>query len=180
MPSDRTKRILIGRIGPAHGIRGEVVVQSFAADPADIARYGALTDAEGQRRFDLRIVEATSKKIVARVEGVGDRTAAEALRGTELYVARDQLPEAGDDEFYHADLIGLVAVTPRGDRIGRVASVANYGAGDILELEREGAGGTELVPFTDAFVPRVSLAEGLVVVILPHDDAENGDVEGDE
>jgi 16S rRNA processing protein RimM len=159
--------VLLGRIGAAHGIRGEVLVASFTEAPENIAAYGPLTDAAGVRAFEISIVRKTEKGIVARIKGVGSRTAAEALLGTELFVARARLPATADDEFYHADLIGLEAVSPDGRNIGIVVAVENYGAGDLLEIRTAGSTRTELVPFTDAFVPDIDIARRRAVVILP-------------
>jgi 16S rRNA processing protein RimM len=105
--------------------------------------------------------------VVARLEGVADRDAAEALKGVELYVARDRLPPAAEGEFYHADLVGLAAVDAAGKAIGTIVAVHNFGAGDLLEIKLSGASKTELVPFTDAFVPEVDIAARRVVVVLP-------------
>lgn len=160
--------ILLGRITGAQGIRGEVVVHSFAATAEDIGAYGPLTDPAGTRSFKLEVVRLTPKgAVIARIAGVDDRNAAEALKGTELYVARDKLPAPGDGEFYHADLIGLAAVAPDGATIGEVVAVQNYGAGDLLEIRLPGAASTELVPFNDRFVPAVDLAAGKAIVIMP-------------
>ena len=160
--------ILLGRITGAQGIRGEVVVHSFAAAPEDIGAYGPLTDPAGTRSFKLEVVRLTPKgAVIARIAGVDDRTAAEALKGTELYVARDKLPAPDDGEFYHADLIGLAAVAPDGATIGEVIAVQNYGAGDLLEIRLPGTASTELVPFNDSFVPSVDLVAGKAIVIMP-------------
>ncbi|MEZ5850846.1 MAG: ribosome maturation factor RimM [Hyphomicrobiaceae bacterium] len=166
--SDTAKdRVLLGRIAAAHGIRGDVVVHSFAADPVDIASYGPLGDAGGTRSFKLKVRHVTDKGVICGIAGITDRTAAEALRGVELYVARDRLPDTSEDEFYHADLIGLTAVDPDGVRIGRIADVVNYGAGDLIEIARDGSTKTELIPFREAFVPEVDVAGGRVVVRMP-------------
>jgi 16S rRNA processing protein RimM len=168
-------RILLGRIVGAHGIKGDVIVHSFAAEPEDIAGYGALSDKAGVRSFKLRVLRMTPKgAIIARIAGVADRNAAEALKGVELYVARDKLPKPDEDQFYHADLIGLAAVGPDGQPIGEVVAVQNYGAGDLLEIRIPGAGDTALVLFTDSFVPRVDLAARQVVVVMP---VEAGDLD---
>ncbi len=166
IPSE-ARRILLGRIADAHGIRGEVVIHAYTAAPEDIAAYGPLSDEGGRRAFTIERMRLTAKGVVARLAGVGDRNAAEALKGTELYVARDRLPPAAEGEFYHADLVGLAAVDAAGVRIGEVVAVQNYGAGDLLELRLAGSAATELVPFTDAFVPEVDLAAGRVVIVLP-------------
>lgn len=168
-------RILLGRIVAAHGIRGDVLVASFTQRPEDIAAYGALSDAAGTRAFRLRVVRVTAKGVVARIEGVGDRSAAEALRGAELWIDRARLPAADANEFYHADLIGLAAVSPTGAVVGRVVGVENYGAGDLLDIRLEGTGRTELVPFTGAFVPEVDVAGGRLVVRMPDEAAEDDD-----
>lgn len=160
--------ILLGRITGAHGIRGEVIVHSFAAEPEDIAAYGPLSDEAGTRTFALKVVRTTPKgAVIVRIAGVGDRNAAEALKGTELYVAREKLPPPAEGEFYHADLIGLDAVSTDGEQIGLVTGVHNFGAGDLIEIRLPGAAETELVPFTDAFVPTVDLARRRIVVHLP-------------
>ncbi len=166
--SDGSETILLGRIVGAHGIKGDVVVHSFATVPEDIASYGALSDKTDTRSFKLRVLRMTPKgAIIARIAGIADRNAAEALKGVELYVPREKLPEPDADEFYHADLVGLVAVDPDGTPIGEVVAVQNYGAGDLLEIRIPTARDTELVPFTDSFVPRVDLASKRVVVVMP-------------
>ena len=176
-----TDRILLGRIAEAHGIRGEVLVHSFAANPADIAAYGDLTDKSGARSFRLKVLRATAKGVVCRIDGVSDRNAAEALRGTELHVSRDKLPAPSEDEFYHSDLIGLAAVAPGGEVLGRIIAVENFGAGDILEIALESngkaTGRTEMVPFADAFVPTVDVPGRRVIVRLPADGDDGDDGE---
>lgn len=165
-------RILLGVILAPHGIKGDVHVKSFTEDPADITRYGPLTSKDGAQSFELKFVRETNKRLTVRVEGIDDRTAADALRGTELYVARDQLPDLDDASFYFEDLIGLLALDEAGVAIGTVIAVHNYGASDILEIKRDDGAGTELLPFTDAFVPNISLAEGTVTVHLPDEGGE--------
>jgi len=166
------KRILLGRIAGAHGIRGEVLIRVFTARPEDIGAYGPLSDG-AVRTFQIESARATAKGVVARLAGVADRTGAEALKGTELYVDRDRLPAAGEGEFYHADLIGLAAVDPEGRPVGEIVGVHNYGAGDLLELRLAGARATELVAFTEAFVPEIDLtARRVVVVLAGPDEAE--------
>lgn len=178
MPISATsdKLLLMGAVLGAHGIKGEVKVKSFAAKPSDIAGYGPLTDAGERRSFELTVVgtgDATRGILIARIAGVTDRNAAEALKGTELYVARERLPHLTDaDEFYFADLIGLLAVDQGGKPYGRVVSVDNYGAGDLLLVAPDGEGDAEdsfVVPFTKAFVPRVEVAAGKLVLDLPAD-----------
>ena len=173
-------RILIGRIAAAHGIRGEVVVHSYADDPAAIASYGPLADKSGVRAFDLKLVGSSSKGIIARIDGIADRTAAEALRGIELYVDRAQLPAPEGEEFYHVDLIGLEAVSPEGVVLGKIVGVENFGAGDLLDIRPIGGGQSDLVPFKETFVPEVDLAAGRVVVRMPLEAEEDGDEAGED
>lgn len=157
-------RILLGVIGRPHGVRGLLRVQSFTADPADIAAYGPLSDEAGARTFALRVVQPGGMPVVA-VEGVADREAAAKLTGTRLYLARDRLPAPAADEFYHTDLIGLAAEDSAGRRIGTVASVHDHGAGAFLEV----ATGAQplLLPFTRASVPVIDLAGRRLVVVPP-------------
>ena len=168
-------RILLGRITDAHGIRGDVIVHSYAEVAEDIAAYGPLSDKAGTRTFALKIVRVTPKGVVAHIKGLTDRNAAEALKGTELYVARDKLPKTAEDEFYHSDLIGLMAFSPDGNQIGRVVSVQNFGAGELIEIALQGTAKTEFVQFSDAFVPEIDIKAGRLVVILP--EAGDGDEE---
>ncbi len=159
--------ILLGRITAAHGIRGEVLVHSFAAVPADIAAYGPLHDKAGTRAYSLKVVRDTGKGVICRIKGIADRNAAEALMGTELYVPREKLPAAAEDEYYHADLIGLAVFSPDDTEIGTVVGVHNFGAGDLIEVALKGLRQTELIPFSDAFVPTIDIASRRVIVIMP-------------
>ena len=160
-------RILLGEIASAHGIRGELLVRSFTSAPEDIAAYGPLEDEAGQRAVSLKVVRVTPKGVIARIDGVDDRTGAEKLKGLKLYVERSKLPDAGEDEFYHADLIGLKAQAPDGSAIGDIVAVLNFGAGDLLELRLTGQSQTDLVPLTKACVPTVDIKRGVATVILP-------------
>ncbi|MBG0801426.1 ribosome maturation factor RimM [Methylocystis sp. H4A] len=161
-------RVLLGRFGAAHGVRGEVRLQSFTSDPLAIAAYDGLTDKSGTRNFRLRALRRQGKDmLVAQVEGVDDRAGAEALNRIELYVAREMLPAPEEDEFYIADLIGLRAETPDGEAIGVVVAVRNFGAGDILEIAPAAGGESLLYPFTGAVVPVVDIAQGRVVITPP-------------
>lgn len=162
-----SERILLGRIVAAHGIRGDVLVRTYTGAADAIGSYGPLSDADGRRTFKLRVLRVTTKGVVARLDGIRDRNGAEAITGTDLYVARAQLPAAEEGSFYHADLIGLAAVAPDGTDIGRVVSVHNFGAGDLLEIALGGSRRTELVPFTAQFVLEVDLARRIAVVELP-------------
>ena len=174
MAAEHKRRVLLGHIICAHGVRGEVLIKSYTGAPQDIASYGPLTDETGGRPLAVSLVRVTAKGVVARIDGVKDRTAAEALKGMGLYVERDQLPETGPSEYYHADLIGLPAVAPDGTTIGQVVALHNYGAGDLLEIQLEGSREAELVPFTHAFVPEVDIAGGRIVIAMPSVSEEAG------
>lgn len=159
-------RICLGAIVGAHGVRGLVRVKSFTQEPADIAAYGPLTDADGGRSFDLEVTGAAKGVVIARIKGVGDRDRAEALRGTELYVDRAALPETGEEEFYYSDLIGLPAFLEDGTLHGTVRAMHEFGAGDMIEIVLED-GGSAVLPFTRAVVPVVDVAAGRIVVVPP-------------
>jgi 16S rRNA processing protein RimM len=161
------KRVLIGRIGAPHGVRGEVLVQSFAHEPRAIASYGPLESEDGKQRLELKIVRETPKGLIVRVAGIADRNGAEALKGQGLYVDRSRLPAAAADEFYRADLVGLRAIDSEGRTVGTIIAVDNYGAGDILELQVDGRSETELIPFAAAYVPSVDVAAGTLTIVLP-------------
>lgn len=171
--NQNSDRIMMGVILSPHGIKGDVMVKSFAEVPADIAAYGPLESADGQRTFDLSIVRETHKGLTARIAGFDDRTAVEALKGTELYLPRDRLPEPTTDAYYHADLIGLSVVDPDGNAIGTVKAVQNFGASDILEIAKDGTGDIDMVPFTDAFVADVCLETRKITVVRAETDAEH-------
>lgn len=159
--------IVLAHVASAHGIRGDVVVRTHTGAPEDLGAYGPLTDASGKRQFEMTHLRVTAKGVVVRFKGIADRNAAEALRGTELYVARDALPPAAAGEYYHVDLIGLRAVSAEGIDLGRVVAVQNFGAGEMLEIKLPTESETVYVPFTDAFVPTVEIAAGRVVVVIP-------------
>jgi 16S rRNA processing protein RimM len=162
-----SSRLLLGRIAGAHGIRGEVLIHAYTSAPEDIVAYGPLSDATARRSFEIAIVRTTPKGVVARIAGIADRTAAEALKGVELYVGRDRLPAAAEGEFYHADLMGLAAVDPEGKVIGEIVAVQNYGAGDLIEIRLAGSAKTELILFTETEVPQIDIAARRAVVVMP-------------
>ncbi|WP_119301659.1 ribosome maturation factor RimM [Dongia deserti] len=174
MPASATSQrlVLMGAVLGAHGIKGEVKVKSFAAKPAAIAEYGPLTDPKRKRTFELSIVgtaDAAKGILIARMAGITDRNAAEALKGVELFVDRGRLPAPEDpEEYYLADLIGLSAFDGKGEKLGEIVSVDNYGAGDLLLVVPESGEGF-VVPFTKAFVPVVDIKGGRVVLDLPAD-----------
>ncbi len=162
-------RVCLGAIAGAHGVRGLVKIKSFTQDPADLTAYGPLADESGRRRFEIAVTGRATGLLVARIAGVEDRDAAQALRGVRLYVARAALPEPEDaEQFYQADLIGLAAEDPQGRPLGTIVAVENYGAGDFLEIARA-EGAPLLVPFTKAAVPLVDLEGGRVVVAPPEE-----------
>jgi 16S rRNA processing protein RimM len=161
-----TAPICVARIGAAHGVRGAVKLWTFTEDPLAVKRYGPLTSKDGARQFEVIDAREARDHLVATLKGVSTREDAERLNGIELYVAREKLPETDEDEYYHADLIGLAAVTAANEPIGRVIAIHNFGAGDIIEIAPP-QGASMLLPFTNATVPTVDLANGRVVVELP-------------
>jgi len=161
-------RICVARIGAAHGVRGEVKLWSFTQDPAAVANYGPLETKDGSRRFEIEALRPAKDHFVARIAGVANRDAAEELRNLELYIPRERLPEIEEaDTFYHADLVGLEAVTKNGETIGTVSAVYNFGASDVIEIKPAAGGEPLLVPFTDATVPEINLEARHIVVVPP-------------
>ena len=165
-------QICVAWIGAAHGVRGEVKLWTFTEDPFAVKRYGPLRTQDGARQFEVTQAREAKGHLVATLKGVATREDAERLNGVELYVARDKLPATADDEYYHADLIGLAAVTPLNEPLGRVVAIHNFGAGNLIEIAPP-HGATMLLPFTNAVVPSVDLAAGRVVIELPDE------IEGD-
>jgi 16S rRNA processing protein RimM len=160
--------VLLGRFGRAHGVKGEVRLQSFTADPLAIAGYGPLTDAGGAGGYVLTSVRPAAGMLIARVDGVTTREAADALNGVELFAPRERLPKAAaEDEFMLADLIGCRAVLADGTVIGDVIDVANYGAGDLLDIRPASGAGSVLMPFTMAFAPGVDLTARTITIDPP-------------
>ncbi len=159
-------QICVARIGAAHGVRGEVKLWTFTEDPFAVKRYGPLRTQDGARQFEVTQAREAKGHLVATLKGVATREDAERLNGVELYVARDKLPATADDEYYHADLIGLAAVTPLNEPLGRVVAIHDFGAGILIEIAPP-HGATMLLPFTNAVVPTVDLTGGRVVIELP-------------
>jgi len=155
-------RILLGVVAAPHGVRGVVRIRSFTEDPMAIATYGALSDETGQKRYRVEALSAVKGAVLARIEGVADRTAAEALRGLRLYVERERLPGTGEREWYEADLVGLSAVGRDGKDWGKVIAFHDFGAGSVMEVS-----GGVMLPFTDQAVPEIDVAGGKVVVEPP-------------
>ncbi|MDE5444571.1 ribosome maturation factor RimM [Bradyrhizobium sp. CSA207] len=169
--------ICVARIGAAHGVRGAVKLWTFTEDPLAVRRYGPLLSKDGKRQFEVATAREAKDHLVATFKGVATRDEAERLNGIELYVAREKLPATDEDEYYHADLIGLAAVTTAGEPLGRVLAIHNFGAGDIIEIAPS-KGATMLLPFTNAVVPEVDIAGGRVVIELPQE-VEGGDQDED-
>jgi 16S rRNA processing protein RimM len=165
--------ICVARIGAAHGVRGAVKLWTFTEDPLAVKRYGPLQTKDGARQFEVTHVREAKGHLVATLKGIATREEAERLNGVELYVAREKLPATGEDEYYHADLIGLAAVNAAGEPLGRVIAIHNFGAGDIIEVAPAN-GATMLLPFSNAVVPTVDLEGGRVVIELPDE------IEGDD
>ena len=163
-------RILLGVVGRPHGVRGQMRVVSYTADPASLAEYGPLSDDAG-RRFSLRWRSEGVAEIAEIVGGrsvpVADRNAAERLTNIRLYIERDRLPAPEQDEFYLADLVGLAVIDREAAAIGTVAAVHDYGAGASLEIARDEDGPPVLLPFTRACVPEVDVASGRLVAVMP-------------
>jgi 16S rRNA processing protein RimM len=160
--------VLVGVFGAPQGVRGEIRVKSFTGDPKAIGAYGPLADGRCARVFVFERLRAQNDDmLVVKVEGVETREAAAALTGVELFARRDRLPPPDEGEYYYTDLVGLEAVTATGERLGRVAQVSNYGAGDILEIAPEGGGETLLVPFTRAVAPTIDFEGGRIVIEAP-------------
>ncbi|APX23056.1 MAG: 16S rRNA processing protein RimM [Rhodobacteraceae bacterium] len=159
--------ICVGTVSGAFGVQGEVRLKSFTADPEAIADYAPLTTEDGSRSFDIQLTRAVKGGFAARLSGVRSKEDADALRGTRLFAPRDRLPALPDDEFYHADLIGLSVQDTGGAVLGTVKAVLNHGAADLLEVQVPGASTTVLLPFTQAAVPTVDLASGRIVADPP-------------
>ncbi len=163
--------VLLATIGAPHGVKGEVRVKTFTADPEGLADYGALRSDDG-RRFKIKRMRPDKTVMVVKFEGLNCREEAEDVRGLDLFVERHRLPAVEDeDEYYVTDLIGLACVDEQGASMGTVGSVDDFGAGDVLEIERPG-GKPLLVAFTRANVPHVDIAAGTVTVVLPPETGE--------
>jgi 16S rRNA processing protein RimM len=158
--------ICVGQITSAHGIRGEVKIKSFTANPEDIGGYGDLTDEAGEKSFSLRLRSALNNMVIAGVKGVTSRSAAEELRGTKLFMARSKLPKPEEGRFYMADLVGLEAVDAEGNAVGRVTDAMNFGAGDIIAVKNE-AGREWMLPFKEPFAKTPDMEKRVVVVSIP-------------
>lgn len=159
--------ICVGAIVGAFGVSGEVRLKSFTADPMAIADYAPLSTEDGARTFDVQITRTIPQGFAARLSGVRSKEEADALRGTRLYAPRERLPALPEDEYYHADLIGLAVFDTGGVQLGTVKAVLNHGASDLLEVHLPGSSATVLLPFTLAAVPTVDLSAGRIVADPP-------------
>ncbi len=162
-----TDRVCVGAVAGSFGVRGEVRLKSFCAQPEDISSYGPLTDEHGKSSWTVKLTRPIKGGFAARLSGVMTKETADALRGTRLYAPRESLPNLPDDEFYHADLIGLTILDTGGANLGRVKAVLNHGAGDLLEIAAKGQKQPVLLPFTKANVPTVDLAGGKIIADPP-------------
>jgi 16S rRNA processing protein RimM len=167
---ESSDKIRVARIGAAHGVRGEVKLWPFTEDPMAVLDYGPLETEDGARQFEIESLRPAKDFLVARFQGIDDRDAAEMLRNIDLFVPRDRLPPiADDDTFYHADLVGLAAVTPDGAAFGTVMALHNFGAGDLIEIALAGSGQTLMLPFTETAVPEIDLKAKRIVVVVPEE-----------
>ncbi len=158
--------VCVAAVATAHGLRGALKLRCFTERPEDAVAYGPVYDRHGNRLFALKVIGRARGGVLVEAEGIGDRNAAEALRGTELFVPRAALPDLGPDEFYHTDLEGLDVLRPDGARLGVVRALANFGAGDILEVLADD-GRTHALPFDQETVRTVDLEAGRLVVEPP-------------
>jgi len=158
-------RVCLGKIVGVHGIKGNLKIKSFTDFEEDLGEYGIVEDKSGTRKFELETLSFSKGTIRVRIKGIDDRNKAEELRGTELYVSREVLEELEEDEFYHADLIGLdVKLASSGDIVGEVVRLHDFGAGDIIEIKLNETGTTEMLPFTKEYVPVIDIKNKFVVV----------------
>ena len=171
-----TDRVCVAQIGAPHGVRGEVRLWTFTADPMAVTRYAPLQTEDGKQAFEIEAVRPAKGHLVARLRGIDTREAAERLTNIKLFVLRERLPQTEADEFYHADLVGLAAVTADGNEVGTVVAIHDFGAGDILELRPRAGGPTLMLPFSDTYVPEVDVP-GRRIVVAPLEDvaAKRGD-----
>lgn len=167
MTGTADNRICVGAIAGSFGVQGEVRLKSFCADPQAIASYGPLTTEDGSRSFTATLTRAIPTGFSARLSGVSTKEQADALKGIRLFADKSRLPALPDDEFYHADLIGMTVRDTGGKTIGTVTAVFNHGASDLLEVSGPHLKSALLMPFTQAIVPTVDLAQRLIVADPP-------------
>lgn len=159
--------IQVGRVAGAFGVRGEVRLSAYTEDPLALVEYRTLLRQDGSPALTVLQGRPAKGGLVCRCQEIETKEQADALRGLRLYIPRSALPEPDEDEFYLADLIGLAAVTPEGEVLGKVKSVQDFGAGDILEIAPAEGGATWYLPFTREAVPEVKIAEGRIVAVRP-------------
>lgn len=159
--------ICVGALGGSYGVKGDVRLKSFCADPAAIADYGPLSNEDGTRSFTLSLTGQLKAGFAAKLSGVKTKEQADALKGVRLYAPRDVLPALPDDEYYHADLIGLTVMDTGGVELGKVSAVMNHGADDLLEVNGPGLKDGALIPFTRAIVPTVDLTTRRIIIDPP-------------
>lgn len=159
--------VCLGAVAGAYGVRGEVRLKSFCAVPEDVAAYGALRSEDGSRSFTVTLGRPVKGGYAARLSGIATKEQADALKGLRLFAARSALPEPEEDEYYHADLIGLAVMDTGGVLLGHVRAVHDHGAGDLLEIHGPTLRNTVLLPFTQAAVPTVDLKGGRLVADPP-------------
>lgn len=172
------EKVCLGAIVGVHGIRGEVKVKSFSDDERHLVSYGVLTNEKGDQTFDIKIVGHSKDLLRVKIKGVDDRNTAEALVGTGFYISRDVLPDLDDDEYYHADLIGLEVRNNFNEVLGEVNAIYNFGAGDLIEIKLAN-GQLEMLPFTAQFVPTINIKEHFIIVEMMQFAPEDED-EGNE
>lgn len=176
MPPEGRKRVCLGRAIGARGLKGEVRIKTFTQDPLAFAGYGQLEDEAGTRTFKIEKASPAKDGIVVRIKGVATREAADALKGVEFFVDRARLPEAdNEEEFYFADLVGMVAVSGDGAALGQIIAVHNYGAGDLLDIRPATGGKSVLVPFTKEIVPDIDMDAGWLLVLPPEGLFDDGE-----
>ncbi len=166
-PAQAEKRVCVAQIGAAHGIRGDVRLKSFTGDPMAIADYGPLQSEDGGRTFEIETLRPAKDMLIAHFKGMDDRAAASDLTNLRLYVPRERLPAPGEDEAYHADLIGLAVFDRGGQALGAVTAVHNFGAGDVIEMRPQAGGPTILLPFTRTVFPMVDVERGRMIAEPP-------------
>jgi len=160
--------VLLAVIIGAQGLKGEVKVKTFTAVPEAVASYGLLYSSDGRRFVVTAARPAKNGEAILVLADIGDRNAAEALKGLELFVPRSALPATDGEEFYHADLVGLRADDEFDRKIGTVKAIHNYGAGDVIEIEEPG-GDSLLLAFTRETVPRIEIEQGRIVIAIPRE-----------
>lgn len=161
MPSEKLIKVAV--IMGAHGIKGEVKLHSFVENPDFFEPISSLLDSAGKKHFPIKITGKVKNAIIAKIDGVSDRNAAELLKGTELFTSASTLPTPDDGEFYHSQLIGLEARLTNNEKIGSITAIHNYGAGDIIEITMI-SGEVEMLPLAEPWVGEINIAEGFIIV----------------